>query len=254
MGVAVNSRVDGTSAGPKSSFPRRLIQALFRLVGFQIVRIQKEQLTGAHKYFNTGTLLPLEENTVQLNNSFYSDEEALSEYYGPDRLAFYDSLSRYLQDAGLVLDGKRILDVGCGVGYLLATLKKWANPASMAGCDFSEAAVKASRKSFPEHTFFVQDIYEKIPETYDVVLCTEVLEHLLHPGRGLHNLYQAVNPGGYLVITVPNGRLDNIIEHINFWSPESWGVFVSDALPGREIKVGTFRSGQNNIAIIRRNV
>jgi 2-polyprenyl-3-methyl-5-hydroxy-6-metoxy-1,4-benzoquinol methylase len=254
MGVAVNNSVGGISALPKSSFPRRLIQGVFRLFGFQVVRIQKSEIKGAHKYFNTGTLLPMEENTVQLNNSFYSDEEALGEYYGPDRLAFYDDVSRYLQGVGLVLDGKRILDVGCGVGYLLSSLKKWADPAGMAGCDFSEAAVKASRKSFPEHEFFVQDIYEEIPGTYDVVLCTEVLEHLLHPGHGLQNLDRAVNPGGWLVITVPNGRLDTIIEHINFWSPESWRVFVSDELPNREIKVGTFRSGQNNIALIRRNV
>ncbi len=250
----MNSSVNGLAALPKSSFPRRLMQSALRFFGFQIVRVRRDELKGAHKYFNTGTLLPMEENTVQLNNSFYSDEEALGEYYGPDRLAFYDDLSRYLQDAGLVLDGKRILDAGCGVGYLLSTLKKWADPVSMAGCDFSEAAVKASRKSFPEHEFFVQDIYKEIPGTYDVVLCTEVLEHLLHPSRGLKNLDRAVTPGGWLVVTVPNGRLDTIIEHINFWSPESWSVFVSDELPNREMKVGTFRSGQNNIAVIRQNI
>ena len=252
LGLSVNNSTSNAQDLQTGSLPRRLVQRVLGLFGLRIVRIHQDAPSGAHKYFNTGKLLPLEENSVELNNTFYSDEQALSEYYGADRLSFYDNVSAYLQGAGLAFDGKRILDVGCGVGFLLAALKTWTRPESMSGCDFSEAAITASRKRFPGHKFFVQDIYQAIPGSYDIVLCTEVLEHLLHPDRGIQNLYRAVRPGGWLVVTVPNGRVDNIIEHINFWSPESWGVFLNDQFPGHDVKVDTFRAGQNNIAIIRR--
>lgn len=239
----------------QSSMLRRLVRGFFRTFGFQLVRIPQQGIVGgADKYYNTGRLTPMEENSVELNNSFYSDEAALKEYYGAGRLSFYADLSRHLQDIGFSLDGKSVLDVGCGVGYLLTSLKEWSYPKTVAGCDFSQAAVEYSRKIFPGNNFFVQDIYEPIPGTYDVVFCTEVLEHLLRPSLGLQNLLRAVEPGGVLVVTVPNGRLDNIIEHINFWSPESWGVFLESELPSFEIKTDTFRASENNIALITKPV
>jgi hypothetical protein len=60
-----------------------------------------------------------------------------------------------------------------------------------------------------------------------------------------------------MVLTVPDGRIDYSRYHLNFWSPESWRIFVTDAAPGHRISFDRFRVREsahyeNNLAIIHR--
>ncbi len=43
------------------------------------------------------------------------------------------------------------------------------------------------------------------PEPFDVVVATEIIEHVAHPDEFLRQLAQLVRPGGHAVITTPNG-------------------------------------------------
>jgi 2-polyprenyl-6-hydroxyphenyl methylase/3-demethylubiquinone-9 3-methyltransferase len=45
----------------------------------------------------------------------------------------------------------------------------------------------------------------KLGEPFDAVLMTEVIEHVAHPDEFLRNAAQLVRPGGYLIMTTPNG-------------------------------------------------
>ena len=86
-----------------------------------------------------------------------------------------------------------------------------------------------------------------------MIFCIEVLEHLLHPDIALRNIVNMLSGSGVALITVPNGRIDTFDGHINFWSPESWEVFLKQICSGYTIKTGLIEDGQNNYAVIIRN-
>ncbi|MFN7920327.1 MAG: methyltransferase domain-containing protein [Bryobacteraceae bacterium] len=46
----------------------------------------------------------------------------------------------------------------------------------------------------------------RFPELFDAVLITEIIEHVAHPDQFLANAAALVKPGGYVVMTTPNGR------------------------------------------------
>ena len=53
-------------------------------------------------------------------------------------------------------------------------------------------------------TDIVGDIHTiRIQGKYDVILCTQALEHFYDPQRALDNMRRALNPGGKLIMTVP---------------------------------------------------
>lgn len=76
---------------------------------------------------------------------------------------------------------------------------------------------------------------------------TEVLEHLVHPEAALRKLAKV---GRTLLLTVPDGRRDTTEAmqfnpewgsyrgHVNFWSPESWAVWLKRELPNHVIHTG----------------
>lgn len=108
----------------------------------------------------------------------------------------------------------------------------------------------------PTGHFSKHNLYDPPPRQFDFVLCTEVLEHLENPELAYQHLQQAVRPGGSLLIAVPNGRFDRSGYHINFWSPESWSIFIERGCELSHWSVGTFtdnveRPESNNYAFLR---
>ena len=216
--------------------------------GYKIINVRLNK----SKYFNTGRLTSLQENSVELYNAFYKDKNALSEYYDDYRKTFYRNIIHLVKKNGLNLNYKSVLDVGCGIGFLLNEIQRSFKPKKLTGFDFSNKAILASQKKFSAMNFRVHNIYKRIPQKYDCIFCTEVLEHLVNPEMALKNLLQGLKRGGFIVLTVPNGRLDTINEHINFWSPESWKSFLSREAKGMLIKTDTFFNHKINIALLKK--
>lgn len=195
---------------------------------------------------------PTSHNSAENMDAFFEDipDEALYVDFGR---ALGAALARHR----VHVDGLRIADVGTGPGLVLRTLLEGASPALVRGYDFSEAALVHARAALPMGEFRRQDIYEPLDASFDLILCTEVLEHLEHPRRALDTILGALPPGGRMVLTVPDGRIDFSRYHINFWSPESWRVFVADSAPGYRLVFDRFQvretaNYQNNLAIIER--
>ncbi len=227
-----------------------LVRRFFALFGLRICRLSAPRRIGGDKYFNTGALTPRQENSRELYDCFYRDREALTEYFQGYRLDFYQAVSAQVRAMEVALDDKDVLVVGCGTGHLLSELRAWSRPRSLAGCDFSEEAMKFSREKFPGCDFFGHDIYEPLRCQYDAIFCTEVIEHLERPHIGLANLISAIRSGGTLILTVPNGRRDTANEHINFWSPESWTAFLERECPGLLVKTTTLMEDRINFGLI----
>ncbi len=134
-----------------------------------------------------------------------------------------------------------ILDVGCGEGFTLNRLKEHKIGNHLEGIEYLKDAIELGKKVYPNIKITKGDIY-KLPykdNSFDLVLCTEVLEHLEKPEDGLKELVRVSKK--YLVISVPNepffmfaqfirgknwSRLGNDVEHINHWTMFGFPKFV----------------------------
>lgn len=183
--------------------------------------------------------------------------EQAREYLSERRLAFFDDLLDRCDAHGVRWGGRSVGDVGAGTGWLLRRVHARAPSARLTGYDSYPEILRLARHLCPEATFVECDALAGVDARHDVVFCTEVLEHLVHPAGALRTLLGMLHPGGTLVLTVPDGRRDSFpaLEpypngrgywgHVNFWSPESWRHFVGEHADGRSVAVGQLRTGEN---------
>ena len=189
---------------------------------------------------------PTRNNSREAVDAFFSDADQVNDYLTTDRIAFYDEVAELLR-ARIGVGGRDVADVGCGTGHLLARLDE---AGSRTGYDFSPAALSVARTVCPSARFEEHDIYDRPPGRFDIVCSCETLEHMFHPDRALRSLWDMVREGGVLLLTVPNGRRDTTLGHINFWSPESWHVFLHETLPDEQIENASFRDETGCFAFI----
>lgn len=120
-------------------------------------------------------------------------------------VAWYARLAaRCLKETG----GRRVLEIGCGYGAILAAL----GPAfDRLGIDVSEHAIAEARRRTPEARFEVADIEQGVPAGlvgdlaggFDLVLARYVFEHLRDPAGTLVRIAGLIRPGGTLLYAVP---------------------------------------------------
>ena len=142
---------------------------------------------------------------------------------------FYSSLISLAKP----LKAESILDAGCGEGFAMERLLRSEVGKKIEGLEYSKDAITLGKKLFPNLTFREGSIYE-LPyrdNSFDLVVCTEVLEHLEQPVRALREILRVSKK--YLIISVPNepffmisnflrgknlSRLGNDEGHINHWN------------------------------------
>lgn len=177
----------------------------------------------------------------------------MKDYLDNRRLRFYDELVRILRKMGVDCSGKRVIDVGCATGHLLLSISREYHPASMTGFDYAESAIKIAKTNVSGANFYCDDICHPVNvHKFDVVFCTEVLEHIIPARKALENLLRMTD--STLILTIPNGRIDTHPRHINFWSPESWSVFLNEVCSGCDIQTGIMSNGTRIFSIIRKTV
>jgi len=97
-----------------------------------------------------------------------------------------------------------IFDIGCGEGFLL---KKLSNDNRLYGMDISEIALNNIDPGDKENIeFIIGDISEKnsLPKMrFDVIICSEVLEHVDNDEIAIKNLHELLISSGSLIVTVP---------------------------------------------------
>lgn len=121
-----------------------------------------------------------------------------------------DRVRAILQAVGN-LNGKRVLDAGCGKGRYSVLLRELFPQASITAMDISAEMLK----SIPSGITTVQHTILDMPfpdETFDLVLCIEALEHVIRIDEGIRELARVVAPGGKLIVIDKNkeklGALD----------------------------------------------
>ena len=134
-----------------------------------------------------------------------------------------------------------VLDVGCGEGFTLARLKKEKIGTIHEGIEYDQTAIELGKKLYPKILIKQGDIYN-LPyksNSFDLVVCTEVLEHLDNPRKAYRELVRVSRK--YVLLSVPNepwftvqrmARFQNILhlgahpEHIQHWTAGAFSKFV----------------------------
>jgi 2-polyprenyl-3-methyl-5-hydroxy-6-metoxy-1,4-benzoquinol methylase len=120
----------------------------------------------------------------------------------------------------------RALDVGCGNGDLLAALARSVPRAVLHGVDVSISRVRTAAGRLGDRaTIVVASVEACLPfgdGVFDVVFCTEVLEHLKTPARGLAEIRRMLTPDGRLVLTVPNATGFAPFHRLERFVPGAW--------------------------------
>lgn len=144
----------------------------------------------------------------------------------------------------------RVFDAGCGNGALLHKLELTGY--QVAGCDASESGVAQARRLCGDRVRVERlSVYEDLSGTFggdwDVVVSTEVIEHLYSPRDFVRQVRALLRPGGALVLSTPyhgyfknlalaaTGALDKHFTalwdggHIKFWSYDTLRHLLAEA-------------------------
>lgn len=107
--------------------------------------------------------------------------------------------------------GMRVLDVGCGNGIISLFVAK--SGCSVMGIDISERAVEAATRAalnleLSKSASFRAVLLEELPsqESYDIIIMSEVIEHIEDHLGALKKAHQLLKPGGKIYITTPSKR------------------------------------------------
>lgn len=144
-----------------------------------------------------------------------------------------------------------ILDAGCGEGFITNLIAKTFPHVKVDGIDISKDALKfASQKETKNCRYLNLDIKNLTNEKYDIVICTEVLEHLSDFSSVLKKLENVASKA--LLISVPNEpwfslgnllflknvtRFGNPIDHINKWTGSSFKKILAQNTKSNQLKV-----------------
>jgi SAM-dependent methyltransferase len=104
----------------------------------------------------------------------------------------------------------RILDLGCGRGWMAPFLSTFGR---VTGVDFSQTGIAFAAEHYGAHgTFYLADAESSTlglaaEAPFDVVVCSEVLEHTLDHADLIRQIAQFLRRGGWCVLTTPNGNV-----------------------------------------------
>ena len=109
--------------------------------------------------------------------------------------------------AGRLPGSVRVLDIGCGNGSLVAiplARSGW----SVTGIDLHRASIEHAQRlagSLPNARFIETSLNRLVAPPFDVIILSEVLEHVSDPQSLVRDSLRHLEPQGIVVVTVPNG-------------------------------------------------
>ena len=124
-------------------------------------------------------------------------------------------LERALREAGVAVQGKSVLDVGCGTGFFTGFYLE--HGARVLGLDIAPVAIERLAQRHPQARFVLADVSEAaLDQRFDVVNAFDVLYHITDDARwerAVRNLAAAVAPGGLLLATDTFATLPGLASH-----------------------------------------
>lgn len=128
--------------------------------------------------------------------------------YAAKPALYFDNVRREIEPL-LPPHSARVLDVGCGSGATLQWLKARGRCGHTVGIEMMAGAAAIARERVDElHVGDANALIETalVPQSFDLVLCLDVLEHLVDPWTFVVRMRHVIKPGGLVVVSLPNVR------------------------------------------------
>jgi ubiquinone/menaquinone biosynthesis C-methylase UbiE len=169
------------------------------------------------------------------DSDFYDQEYYFNLEYRYSSGAIRSRNSNVLAGIGLV-EGKRVLELGCGGGFFANELTK--RGAKVSGVDYAVAGINFARCRYPQLDLHVGSAYE-LPllfeaESFDVVTLLDVIEHMSDHEKLVDNVRYVLKSGGRFVVST------DLVDGVWARKPWSWllpaaGHFSADSRASRII-------------------
>ncbi len=127
----------------------------------------------------------------------------------------------FLALTNLLKPHDRILEIGCGIGSVVAELSRKEH--DVRGIDISSEAIEYGRKKYGDIPLEVQAA-EALPyedESFDVVLSFDLFEHIAAIDRHISEVARVLRPGGHYLFQTPN-KLSNVIYETLWTKSLAW--------------------------------
>jgi len=140
----------------------------------------------------------------------------MNEYEKKDEVYF--SNTRYEIKPLLPTFSDSVLEIGCGNGATLKWLKESNMCKTTSAIELVESMAKEAEKSVDK--VYIGDcekiVLDLVPNSYDLILCLDVLEHMIDPWIFIEKVQLSLKPDGIIVASIPNIRNANVIAKLLF--------------------------------------
>lgn len=161
-------------------------------------------------------------------------QRAIPERFLPEEmsgeLVEAEHLVRYAWAASLAA-GRRVLDAGTGAGYGTGMLAG-AGATRTVGIDVAETVVEAARDAYGDVAEFTAADIRSLPfddDSFDLVVCFEVIEHVDRQDDALAEFARVLAPGGILAVSSPNRdrSVPGNPHHVHEYTPDELDAAVA---------------------------
>jgi len=178
-----------------------------------------------------------------ITGNFYDKYHSSNPIYKRLMSEFLKNLLAYISDNSNKQDIK-ILEIGCGEGYLAYELSKQKENISYQGIDLDTEIIELAQKNCKKANFEVGSVYnlKKYQQNkYDYIIVSEVLEHLTEPEKALQEILKMQTK--QFIFSVPNEPIWRILNmmrlkylknfgntpgHLQHWSENNFNKLLSE--------------------------
>lgn len=210
-------------------FTLRTVKELFEKTGYKIVNIDYTGL--ASKLRILPKLLAFQFLVIATKNNHRRESSPYQYFEITEKFEEYElnrsSHRAHMKIIDLVPSQAKVLDVGCAGGHIGKELKK--RGCIVTGIELNEAAAELAKIYYDK--VVVGDVEQFnnsiLPQRFfDVIICSDVLEHLKRPDLALDNFKRFLKPKGFVIASLPNiARVEfRILHFLGNFDYRIWGI------------------------------
>jgi SAM-dependent methyltransferase len=145
-----------------------------------------------------------------------------SEFEARDDYGNFDANIRFLEAAGALVGGARVLEIGCGKGRMLTELQR--RGLHVRGVDSNRWMLDEGRRLHGDLPVALVDgpVLPFPDQSFDIVLSFDVFEHIADSDGHLREVSRVLVPGGRYLLQTPNKWTNTVFETIRWRSLTAW--------------------------------